>query len=108
MTPPTTPVVVPTAAPTVAPAATAVPRPQPVNSNLTYRYSRGSQGTKLTSLVLAAIPRGATVEVRCSGKGCPRTTWVKRDAPPRLVLSVFRNRHSGSGPRSRCARSRPA
>ena len=41
---------------------------------------------------MGSIPRGATVEVRCSGKGCPRKTWVKRNAPSRLSLTVFRNK----------------
>ena len=45
-----------------------------------------------TSLNVGSIPRGATVEVRCSGKGCPRKTWVKRNAPSRLSLTVFRNK----------------
>ncbi len=89
------PVVVPTAAPTSAPPVpTPTPSPalQRVNSNLTWSYDSSSKGTKFTTLTLSGVPKGATIEVRCSGKGCPRKTWVKKNAPAKLSLTVFRNK----------------
>jgi hypothetical protein len=103
-TPSATATAVPTAMPTTAPPAataapaaatpapTAAPALERVTSNVTWNFNRTRAGTKFTSLNVASIPRGARVEVRCSGKGCPRKSWVKRNAPSRLSLTVFRNK----------------
>jgi hypothetical protein len=57
---------------------------------LTFKLSATGKGTKLRSLRATGVPKGATVTVVCSGKGCPRKRLVKRDAGATVDLAAFR------------------
>ncbi|WP_028065572.1 hypothetical protein [Solirubrobacter soli] len=70
---------------------TALPGPSvPAAQKLTFALSASGKGTKLKSLRATGVPAGATVTVVCSGKGCPKKRYVKRDAKGTVDLAAFR------------------
>jgi hypothetical protein len=48
---------------------------------MTWHWTKA--GTRLTKLRWIALPRRATVTVKCSGRGCPARTWSARPGPRR-------------------------
>ena len=73
------------------PAAAVTPPPPPVAARLRYAHRARERWTVLRKLVLRSIPAGATVDVRCSGRGCPARRWV-RPAAGTLSLRPFAKR----------------
>jgi hypothetical protein len=61
-----------------------------LDSALTFTLRASGKGTKLKSLRATGVPAGATVTVTCSGKGCPKKRWVKRNAGATVSLAAFR------------------
>jgi hypothetical protein len=61
-------------APTPPPAVIVTPKPAPktINAILSFRFTITKQTTKLVSLKVKNVPKGATVLVRCSGGNCPK------------------------------------
>jgi hypothetical protein len=79
----------PSAAPPSAPPP--APRAQPARVGATVRFRSSNRGrnTVFSSLLVRNIPGGATVVVRCRGKGCPVRRFVKRRAVGTLSLRQF-------------------
>jgi hypothetical protein len=67
-----------------------------VAARLRYAQRVRKRWTVLPELVVRSIPAGATVDVRCRGRGCPRRRWV-RPASGKLSLRPFAGRRLGVG-----------
>jgi hypothetical protein len=60
----------PTPTPIPLPPVTPPP-PGPILSPISSFFVLTAKGTKIQTLLVSKVPAGATVEVRCTGKGCP-------------------------------------
>jgi len=63
------------------------PRPAPKPA---FKLAATGKGTKLKTLRATGVPKGATITVTCTGKGCPKKRYVKANAPATVDLSAFR------------------
>jgi hypothetical protein len=63
-------------------------RPQ-INISLSFLFSAGKKTTKFRSLSVKGVPKGATVTVRCKGKGCPKQSFTKKNASGSVSLKPY-------------------
>ncbi len=52
---------------------------RPTGAEITSRFSASARGTKVVRLVARRVPAGATVLLRCRGRGCPKPRTVRRE-----------------------------
>jgi len=71
---------------------------RPLAGTLTTRFRRVTGGWRITRLDISAIPAGATVEVRCRGRGCPLTRRTLRPSGGRASATAsFRRKRLRAG-----------
>lgn len=88
---------VPGANPPGTPAPTA--QPKRVSATLAAASRRLGSGLRLTRYSVLGVPAGATIDLRCAGRGCPfthRTTTVAQ-AKSVALLRLFRHRRLRAG-----------
>lgn len=76
-------------------AAPAVQPPGTVASTVRRRWRLRNRRTRVVTLDVLRVPSGATIELRCKGRGCPFTKRTRKvaGATPRVRLaSLFRKR----------------
>jgi hypothetical protein len=101
-----------TPVPVVTPAPTATPLPAPapatpvpgkpraavLTTTLFYRFGTpGARATKLLGVRLGDLPKGAAIDVRCRGRGCPARSTVTAPKGGRIKLKAFVRRKLGKG-----------
>ena len=100
--PPSPPSVVAAAPPAVPPATRTIARPRRLRARrlIAVRHAWGRQRsgrvTVVDVLALRSIPRGARVQVRCRGRGCPFGRRTLRAAPRVDLEPPFRGRRLGT------------
>ena len=82
------------AAPAARPAVVAAPPPGRINVTIAFDGTRNAKSSTFTLLQLKGAPSGASVDVVCSGKACPKrkgkaTRLTKPNAPSTLSLKPW-------------------
>jgi hypothetical protein len=76
------------------PIITTPSAPQVINVTLSFFATKaGAKSTTFSRLQVKSVPRGATVTVKCTGKGCPKgltkSGFVKKNASGTVSLAAF-------------------
>ena len=71
-------------APVVVPA-----QRRQINISLSFLFSAGRTSTRFTALAVKGVPKGSTVTVACTGKGCPARSFKKKQAKGSVSLKPY-------------------
>jgi hypothetical protein len=92
-TPSPTPVTQPSGNPPPSTGGSSTTQPERILVTLTFFARSGAKSSKFTSLKVRNVPLGATVNVTCKGKGCPKGLkgkgYTKRNAFGAVNLKKF-------------------
>jgi hypothetical protein len=92
---------------TVSPPPVVVAQRKAINVSLTFLFSASRKSTKFTSLIVKGVTKGATVAVKCAGRGCPARSFTKRNAKGSVSLKPYVGKALKAGIRLTVTVSKP-
>jgi hypothetical protein len=87
------------------------PHESPAAAGWSRGRSRRASAVKLTKLQLEHVPRGSTVRLSCTGKGCPKAlkkAYTKRKLSGTVSLAQFTKKPFKAGVKLKFVLSNPA